>query len=130
VSGLVLLDSTVWIRDIRRRRDPRQAYFEWMAQDRLATCAVVFAEVLRGFINDSMRTRYDALMTSLQWLPCDDSVFREAALIAWDLDRRGAVLPLTDVVIAVLAMRHGAKVHTLDRHFLQIPGLSVELAES
>ncbi len=44
------------------------------------------------------------------------------------LDRRGAVLPLTDLIIAACALWAGAAVITSDEHFRRVPGLEV-LAE-
>jgi predicted nucleic acid-binding protein len=45
--------------------------------------------------------------------------------LAWELDREGEVLPLTDVAIAACAKRVGATVITTDLHFAKVPGLKV-----
>jgi predicted nucleic acid-binding protein len=46
-------------------------------------------------------------------------------ILAWELDRQGDVLPLTDLVIASCALRIDAAVLTLDHHFALVPGLRV-----
>ncbi len=41
------------------------------------------------------------------------------------LDRRGAVLPVTDLLIAACALRAGATIVSSDEHFRQVPDLPV-----
>ncbi len=55
----------------------------------------------------------------------DNTTWDETAHLAWTLDRRGVVLPLTDLVIACCAMRAGATVISSDEHFKQIPDLAI-----
>ncbi|AHF90216.1 twitching motility protein PilT [Opitutaceae bacterium TAV5] len=49
---------------------------------------------------------------------------RRAARLAWEMDRRGDVIPLPDIVIGATALEHGAAVLTFDRHYQKIPGLT------
>ena len=55
--------------------------------------------------------------------PMDHRAWRETEELAWRLDRVGKVLPLTDLIIAVCALRTGAEVLTRDHHFEMIPEL-------
>ena len=57
------------------------------------------------------------------YVPTDNRLWEQAEQTLWELDRRGVVVPLTDVVIACCAQRVGAVVLTYDRHFRQIPGV-------
>jgi predicted nucleic acid-binding protein len=56
-------------------------------------------------------------------VPTDNRLWDGVEQTLWELDRKGVVLPLTDVVIARCAMRIGAVVLTYDRHFKDIPGV-------
>jgi len=48
----------------------------------------------------------------------------EATLaLAWSLDRKGIILPVQDIHIAVCAMQSGAVILTYDQHFQMIPGI-------
>ncbi len=58
-------------------------------------------------------------------VPTDPRLWREAEETLWQLDRRGIILPLTDVVIACCAKRVQADVLTYDKHFDSIPGVRV-----
>lgn len=45
--------------------------------------------------------------------------------LAWQLDRKGLVLPAQDILIACCARQVGAAVMTSNRHFRSIPELEV-----
>jgi predicted nucleic acid-binding protein len=45
--------------------------------------------------------------------------------LAWQLDRKGLVIPAQDILIACCARQVGAAVMTSNRHFHSIPELEV-----
>jgi predicted nucleic acid-binding protein len=57
--------------------------------------------------------------------PLDDVLVRSAAGLAWQLDRRGIVLPVPDLLIASCGLRAGAAVVTTDPHIQLVPDLKV-----
>jgi predicted nucleic acid-binding protein len=91
----------------------------------LAICGVVRVEVGRALIPRKVRERFTAAWDVMINIPTDNRLWQEAERTAWDLDRKGRTLPLTDIVIACCAMRIGAVVLTFDKHFYEIPGLRV-----
>jgi len=56
-------------------------------------------------------------------IPKAANLWRDAAGLAWRLDRAGKILPLTDITTAACAMRVDAMVISPDTHFSQIEGL-------
>jgi predicted nucleic acid-binding protein len=52
-------------------------------------------------------------------------VWERTGQLAWALDRKRIVLPVSDLLIAACAMHVKAAVLTLDAHFQEIPGLRV-----
>jgi len=48
-----------------------------------------------------------------------------AGRLSASLRKGGHTLPMSDVVVAALAMGNGCAVLTVDRHFVEIPGLEV-----
>jgi len=91
----------------------------------LVTCGVVKAEVLRGVRSLQARDRLEGLFSVMRYVQTSRRLWDEAWQLAWSLDRRGRVIPLTDIVIAACAIREGAHVLTSDRHFRAVPGLGV-----
>jgi predicted nucleic acid-binding protein len=83
-------------------------------------------EVLRGVRSRGMRDELSDLFHLMTEPPTDARIWREATNLAWTLDRREAVLTLTDLVIASCALAVGTAVVTTDPHFSRIPGLKVK----
>lgn len=61
-------------------------------------------------------------------IPLSTDLMRNASELAWQLDRKGHVLPLSDLVIAACAKQIGAVVVSEDGHFRRIPGVKVRAA--
>jgi predicted nucleic acid-binding protein len=120
---VVLVDSSIYIQLIRDGKDPVTELAEAFEITEIAGCSVVRCEVLRGMIRPKAKAHLAAFFDLLIHVPTDERVWSETEELAWQLDRRGRVLPLTDVVIAVCALRIGASVLTLDRHFESVPRL-------
>jgi len=86
---------------------------------------LVRAEVLRGVVSVPARARMELLFSAMHEVAMVPELWTEVAELAWELDRRGEVLPLTDIAIAACAKRAGATVITTDLHFAKVPGLKV-----
>jgi predicted nucleic acid-binding protein len=128
VKGLgnpFLVDSSFYIHLARQGRDPFQALALVAAESDLAVCGVVRAEVGRRIRLAKVRQRFRAFWDAMLNVPTDNRLWAAVEQLAWELDRRGTVLPLADLVIACCARRIGATVLTRDQHFRLIPGLRV-----
>lgn len=121
----VLVDSNVFIDLLIRGRDPASLLLSWAGNRNLATCGMVRLEVLRGIIAPKSRRNTSAFMDVMVNVPASNSLWNDAAELAWKLDRKGIVIPGTDVLIAASAMRLGAVVMSSDAHFGRIEGLRV-----
>lgn len=119
----VLVDSSFYIRLLREGRDPLQALVLTAATRDLVVCGVVRCEVGRALRTPMILERFQGFWDVMMNVPTDDQLWRETEGMLWALDRRGMILPLTDVVIACCALRVGASVLTLDQDFSRIPGL-------
>ena len=121
----VLVDSNIYIDLLRENLDPAIELTEQVSSTDLATCGMVRVEVLRGIKLPKARAHVRAFLDVLQNVPTDNRLWDETAELAWELDRKGWIIPAADVVIACAARRIGAVVLTNDKHFAQIPGLAV-----
>jgi predicted nucleic acid-binding protein len=120
---VVLVDSSIYLRLLRAGSDPVAALAERFEGYELVGCDVVRCEVLRGVIRPKVRTDLAMFFDLLVHVTMDYRAWRETESLAWRLDRAGTILPLTDLIIAVCALRAGAEVLTLDHHFEMIPHL-------
>lgn len=121
----VLIDSNVYIELLRSGRDPAAAIYARYESVDVVTCGMVQLEVLRGVKVLKHRHWLEETFALMMNVPTDNSLWNEAMELAWKLDRQGKTIPAQDLLIAACALRADAAIHTLDRHFLAVPGLTV-----
>jgi predicted nucleic acid-binding protein len=122
---LVLVDSSYYIRLEALRLDPLRQLAGFEFDYEIAINGIIWGEVLRGRTNPRLRDRYDSAFSLTRMLHLTAQGWQRVARLAWELDRRGEVIPLTDIIIGVTALEHGATVLTFDRHYQKIPSLVV-----
>ncbi len=120
---MLLVDSTIYIDWFRRRVDPRSLLEPLIKARTLAVCGIIRAEVIRGIIHPGQKAKIHAFLDLLEDITIDSAMWREIAELAWRLDRKGYMLPLTDIAISACALRLGATLITLDEHFSIVPDL-------
>ena len=123
MSRTILVDSSFFISRLGERADPLAELERLRLEYDFAINGIVWAEVLRGRSDPHVRDRFDATFSTMLFLNLTPGAQRRVDRLAWELDRQGDVIPLTDLIIAVTALEHGAAVLTFDRHFQKIPGL-------
>jgi predicted nucleic acid-binding protein len=122
----MIVDSTIYIDLLRRGEDVPFLLRPFLLSGELFSCGVIRAEVLRGIRAIEMRNELSDLFDLMEDVPTDAGIWEKVTDLAWKLDRRGAVLPLTDLVIACCAFAVDTEVVTTDPHFSQISGLKVK----
>lgn len=127
MASEVLVDSNVYIDLLRARRDLVATLFRWSNHHQLdiAICGMVRVEVLRGIKALKARDTVSGFMDVMVNVPSDAKIWTSATDLAWQLDRKGIVIPGPDAVIAASAARLNAIVMTSDAHFRHIEGLQV-----
>jgi predicted nucleic acid-binding protein len=119
----VLVDSSFYIRLLRRGHDPLRALALTAAARDLAVCGVVRCEVGRGLRDRRVLKRFQDFWDVMICVPTDEWIWNSVEETLWRLDRQGLTLPLPDVIIGCCARRMGAVVLTTDEHFSLIPGV-------
>ncbi len=118
-----MVDSNVYIGLLRRGIDPSECLGNWIGPGDLATCGMVRLEVERGLKVERVRRSLASFLDVMINVPTGNRVWEDTADLAWQLDRKGRVLPAQDLIIARCAFSLGAWVLTDDAHFKHIPGL-------
>lgn len=125
MPDLVLIDSSYFIRLLRIRGQSFATLDSLSNRYEFAISGMVWLEVIRGRSDPRVRKHYENRFATMRFLNATPSTWQRAADLAWELDRRGVVLPASDITIAATALDYGAAVLTFDRHFNKIPGLTV-----
>ena len=122
---MIVADTSVWIPFLK---DPesaeKRAIDALIDQRRIALVGVVLAELLQGCRSPKEADALLSNLAGLRFLADSFTTWKRAGELAASLRRKGTTLPLSDLVIAALALEHGCHVYTLDPHFQRIPGLS------
>jgi len=129
LSGAVL-DSSALIALFRGHEAVSRAS---RALDRIVVPVVVLGELLVGRVGGGRGARGEREIRALLASPRVEvaalgiETAERYAVILQGLRRAGRPVPANDVWIAASAMEHGLRVLTLDRHFLEIPQILVEV---
>lgn len=121
----VLVDSNVYIGLLRRGLDPVAELGEWIKEGDLVTCGIIRVEVERGLKLPKLRKHLANLFDVMIFGQSSAKTWERTAQLAWELDRRGKVLPAQDLLIATIALEMEVGVLTDDAHFQAVPGLKV-----
>ncbi|MCQ8128433.1 type II toxin-antitoxin system VapC family toxin [Methylomonas rivi] len=118
----VMIDTCAWI-DFFKSKNGRlgDQVAALIETNQAAITGVVIAELLQGVKQEKESQRLRLLFRSIHYLPTEDSDWFTAGILAQQLRAKGLTLPLTDVLIAVIAQRHAITVLTLDKHFQHLP---------
>ena len=120
---LVVADSSFYIHEIRSGREPFLEMEPLADQVEWATTGMVIVEVCRGLKDPRVRDLYLERYSTMVYLPTPNFTWEHAARLAWDMDRKGCILPAQDILIATACLRHDARLLTRDKHFDALPGL-------
>lgn len=121
---MVIVDTSVWIEYLRGKRTADVDALESLVDEgRAALTGLVLAELLRGRRTPGERSKLEERLTGAEFIDMDRSTWRRAGMIGGDLDARGSGIPMTDVLIAAVAIEHDHELFTRDKHFERIPGL-------
>jgi predicted nucleic acid-binding protein len=118
----VLIDTCAWIDFFKSQTGSLgNRVAELIEANQAAITGVVIAELLQGIKQENEDKRLQMLLKSIHYLRTEDSDWLNAGQLARQLRLKGLTLPLTDVLIATIAQRHGVSVLTLDKHFQYLP---------
>src|SRR5262245_47693893 len=123
-KDLVLVDTCIWVPFFNRPKSrEKQAVDELLDDDRAALTGPILAEVLLRFRRDEQADWVGSVLRGLHFLEATWDDWRAAARLGRQLIANGHSLPLSDLVIAAVALGRDLAVYSTDPHFDLIPGL-------
>lgn len=124
-NELVLADSSIWIHFLRGSGvQYQERLVPLIMADRLTTIPVIIMELLRGA---TVQKQYDKLHADLKALRCldiSDKVWQRAYKLGFTLRQKGLNIPLTDTVIASVALEHDLLLLHDDKHYEMISSVT------
>src|SRR5260370_39867525 len=120
----VLVDTCIWASFFRKPTSPEKvAVDQLLDSDRVALVGPIVAEVLLGFRRKDQADWVGSRLRMAHYIEASWNDWRAAAELGRNLAFQGNKLPLTDILVAVVAKRCNAWVYSTDPHFDLIPDL-------
>lgn len=131
MQQLVIIDTSVWIQYFR---DPDSAEGDEVERlinaGEVAMVGAVYAELVQGARSEKEVLDLEYDLDAFPFLETKKDIWRRAGRLLFDLRRQGLTVPVTDVLIAAVALEGGHHVYTLDEHFRRVPGLRLHEAKT
>ncbi len=122
----ILVDTSSWIEYFNIPDSKSGEIIENLLHDgRVVTAGIVLTELLQGA---KVKEEFKAIlenMVALPMLKTTTDTWIEAGRTSFALRRKGITIPITDLIIAALALENECQILTLDPHFKKIPGMSL-----
>lgn len=120
----VFVDTCIWASFFAKPGSPEKlAVDSLLDSGRVALVGPILAEVLLGFRRKDQADWVASRLRLAHYVEAGWNDWRAAADLGRDLAANGHKLPLTDLVVAVMAKRCQSWVYTTDPHFDSIPDL-------
>lgn len=124
----MLIDSSAWIHFLRDSDvEVADAVERAVIDDRAVITGPVVAELLQGICDDGQASELRELLGVVDREQVVPNDWNECGQTMRALRSRGMTVPLTDALIATVAIRCDLPVLTVDAHFRQLPVTLVEM---
>lgn len=125
-SNRILPDTCAWIDFFRGKQTSlAQALEQSLVSSDVQTCGIVLFELLQGIKSPREEEQVQNALLALPQMEMTRNLWMKAGKLASLLRTKGQILPLSDIIIAAIALEHDCAVLTIDRHFEVVPGLKV-----
>lgn len=119
----VLIDTSVWIEFFKKRSITGDAVVELLNKGLVWVSGIVLFELVQGAKSEAEKTRIISQLTNLHYVEMSVGLWQRAGELAIMLKKNGLNLPVSDILLAVVAVEHNLSVFTLDKHFESMPGI-------
>ena len=122
---MIVVDSNVWIDYLRRTdSDAGRRLDGFLEKGEVVLIGVVLAEILQGTSGERDLQRLEtSLGTAATYIDIDQAAWIRAGRLSRELRSSGQTLPLTDLIIAAVAIEGNHELFTFDEDFQRVPEL-------
>lgn len=116
-SERYLIDTTIWVCYFGGEKSIEDGVKSLILQDKVLTAEIIILETLRGAKSQREYNQLYADFKALPLLILDTLAWEESYKTGFRLRKAGVVVPLADILISALAIRHGYPLLHRDKHF-------------
>lgn len=120
-----MVDTSVWIEYFKNKEEISSIVDDLIDKDLICVTGPVIAELIQGVKTEKELKLLNMYIDAIPYEPCKNDDWVNAGVISYNLRKKGMTIPLTDMLIAAVSIRCGARIFTFDRHFDSIPGIEL-----
>jgi tRNA(fMet)-specific endonuclease VapC len=124
----ILADTSIWIEFFKQRSGTGDELEALILENAVWTCGVVLFELVQGVKSEDEKSRILSTLSHLKYAEMSKSLWHKAGDLSASLRKQGLTIPLSDVLIAVIALEHNLSLFTLDSHFKDVAGVKLHKA--
>ena len=122
----ILVDTSIWIEFFNRPNSKHGEHLEQLIiDDRVVYTGIILAELLQGSKKEKEYRQIKDNMIVFPFLEANYKTWVVAGKTAFTLRRKGITIPITDILIACLAIENNCLIFSLDQHFQDIPNIEL-----
>ena len=121
----ILVDTSIWIEFFKKTSSTGEAVSELLKRDRVWVSGVVLYELVQGAKSEAEKERIVSQLSALNYVEMSIPLWRRAGDISKAMKKKGLTLPISDILLATIAIEHSMSIFTLDKHFESIPGVKL-----
>ena len=112
------VDSTIWVEFFKgRKASIKELVMPLIEEDKIYYNGIVLSELLIGAMNESEFNFIKDNFQGLHYLETDFDIFEKASLIGFKMRKKGMILPISDLLIALHCRQTNLTLITMDKHF-------------
>ena len=116
----IIVDTSIWIEYFKNNKKYVPFIEDSLNLENILIGGPIISELLHGV---KSKKEYELLSESISAVPFAECVFDDwikTGETLYNLKKKGITVPLTDILISVIALRYNASILTLDKHFKSI----------
>lgn len=121
----ILADTSIWIEFFRSASKIGTRLETCIVENSLWVCGIVILELIQGIRSEAEKTKILETLSSLRYAEMTKSMWQKSGELSAAVKKKGLNLPLSDIILATLAIEHNLQVFTIDKHFEEIPGVRI-----
>jgi len=125
LKNRILVDTTIWIEFFRESSQIGDHLESLLKENAVWTCGAVIFEILQGIKSEDEKNKILSVLAILPYIEMTKVLWQSAVAVSTSLKKKGLNLPLSDIFVATIAIENNLLVYTIDKHFEQIPSLTL-----
>ena len=122
----IIVDTCVWIEFFREPASEFTLHLKSLLRERkVIMVGMVMAEILQGVKTPKEASLVEQNLAKLPYLEITRDIWVTAGKMSSSLRRAESIIPLSDLIIAAIALSGNHEIFTVDQHFNKIDGLKL-----